>query len=414
MIKDRRTSRRLAGAFRARGLGLLLLAGFLALPTGTSAAQKGPEVRNLGISRLGDRTMVTILLDQAVTPRVSPFVGKGKSQLVVEFPLAWAGKLPERLVGDEVLVKQLRTEVSAAGVKIIVDMNPDQYYIWKRETHLLSGGRATVRLTFRPDPGVVAAKPPSTAALPAQPPPLAPRAPETTATPPSEVPSPGVGEEIRAEPPPAPLIPPAPTPATPPGGAFAELYRLLPEGKGLLDHLRGEGWGVAQAKDYDRPGIRLSRVFYLTNPRYPEMRVRIAHVPPNAPGSPTINIFDLAMDNVSGRSADEYRKLRQWSFGQIKGKYEDIGDFFDDALKPLRVELRQQCQTLAQHHAAVLKGFMGQAVPRQPQLGDKALTLISKKVSPRFEGVQYTLSENPLVILNLVDFLYIRVYYLGG
>jgi hypothetical protein len=36
---------------------------------------------------------------------------------------------------------------------------------------------------------------------------------------------------------------------------------------------------------------------------------------------------------------------------------------------------------------------------------------IRDKVSPRFEGVQYTLSEKPLVFLNLVDFLYIKVYY---
>jgi glutaredoxin 3 len=33
---------------------------------------------------------------------------------------------------------------------------------------------------------------------------------------------------------------------------------------------------------------------------------------------------------------------------------------------------------------------------------------IREKVSPRFEGVQYTLSEKPLVFLNLVDFFYIK------
>ena len=37
---------------------------------------------------------------------------------------------------------------------------------------------------------------------------------------------------------------------------------------------------------------------------------------------------------------------------------------------------------------------------------------VREKVSPRFEGVQYTVSENPLIILNQVDFLYVKVYYL--
>ena len=37
---------------------------------------------------------------------------------------------------------------------------------------------------------------------------------------------------------------------------------------------------------------------------------------------------------------------------------------------------------------------------------------VREKVNPRFEGVQYTVSENPLVILNLVDFLYVKVYFL--
>jgi len=415
MTEDRRTPKRIIGPFpglAAGLLGLMAAAWLLGLPLGAPAAPRGPEVRNLGISRLGDQTTLTILLDRAVTPRVSPFVGKGRSQLVVEFPQAWAVRLPKRLVGDEVLVKQVRTEVSEAGVKIIVEMNPEQYYIWRRESHSLSGGRAMVRVTFRPDPGVVAAKPPSTAPLPEPPPPLAPRTPGAgeAALPPK--PS-AAGEEIKAEAPPPPLPPPS-APATPPSGAFADLYRVLPHSQRLLDHLRGEGWVLAQAKEYDRPGTRLSRAFYLTNPRYPEMRIRIAHIPPNAPGSPTITIIDLAMDNISGRAADEYRKLRHWSFGQIKSKYEDIGDFFDDALKPLRVELRQKCQSLAQRHGAVLKGFLGQAVPQQPQLGDKALSLIAKKVSPRFEGVQYTLAENPLVILNLVDFLYLRVYHLDS
>jgi hypothetical protein len=40
------------------------------------------------------------------------------------------------------------------------------------------------------------------------------------------------------------------------------------------------------------------------------------------------------------------------------------------------------------------------------------MTHINEKVNQRFEGVQYTVSEAPLTLLNLVDFLYVRVYFI--
>jgi hypothetical protein len=401
--------------FWRRAAGALLMLGVvcaLGVPPGAWAQAQKVEVRNLGISRLGERTMVTILLDRAVNPQVSPYLGKDRSQVVVDFPQAWAGKLPENLAGDEILVRQVRSEVSEAGVKIILEMFPEQPYIWKREMTPLSGGRAMMRLTVWADPEGASAKPP-TAALPATPPPLAPRASEAAAPAPEPAPGPGPGEQAGEEFTPATPVPAAPAPTTPPSGPFAELYSLVPQARGLWDYLRGEGWSVAQARNYDRPGTRSSRSFYLTNSRYPEMKVRVAHVPSNAPGTPDISIVDLSVDSLTGKASDEYRNLRKWDFGKIKTKYEDIGDFFDEALKPLRVEIRQKCQTLALRYSSVITGFLGQAAPQKPQLGDKALTFIRQKVSPRFEGVQHTLSESPLVILNLVDFLYIRVYFLG-
>ena len=39
---------------------------------------------------------------------------------------------------------------------------------------------------------------------------------------------------------------------------------------------------------------------------------------------------------------------------------------------------------------------------------------VRDKVNKRFEGVQFTVSENPLTFLNLVDFLYLKVYYLDA
>jgi hypothetical protein len=400
------------------GGALLILGAFIALwsPSECRAYAQGVEVRNLGLSRLGGRTMLTVILDRAANPKVSPYTGMDRAQVVVDFSQARAGKLPERLAGDDVLVKNVRTEVSDAGVKIILEMVPERPYILKREIRPLSGGLAMFRLSLQADPSAAPAKEPPTAAIPAPQEPLAPPAPESPdlATPQTPKTSPEEQTPGEAPPvtpaPPEPVVPPISRAA--PTGTFAELYQLMPQAKGLLEFLRGEGWTVAQAQSYDRPGKRFSRGFHLTNSRYPELQVKIAHLPPNAPAAPSINIIDLSMENLLGQAPDEYRNLRQWNFGKIKAKYEDIGDFFDDALKPLRVEIRQKCQELGLRYSHFIVNFLRQVNPGNPQLADEAITLIRKKVNPRFEGVQYTLSDNPLIILNLVDFLYIRVYYI--
>jgi hypothetical protein len=361
------------------------------------------EVRNLGISRVGERTMLTVILDQAANPQVSPYTGANRAQVVIDFPGARATRLPESLAGDEVLVKGVKTEVSEAGVKIVLEMFPDRPYIMHREITPLKGGLAMFRLGLRADTSATPTPPPPPAASPAPPP-----QPTPVAPPESRV----AGEEP-APMTPAPSAPPPGVSNVPASGEFAELYQMVPQARGLWDFLRGDSWTVAKSQNFDSPGQRASRSFDLTNPRYPEMHVRVAHVLSAGPGVPNINIVDLSMDNLTGSTADKYRGLRKWSFGQIKAKYEDIGDFFEDALKPLRVDIRKDCQRLAQRHAQFITDYLRQAVPQNPKLADQAITLIRKKVSPRFEGVQYTLSENPLTILNLVDFTYIRIYYLG-
>jgi hypothetical protein len=361
--------------------------------------------------------MLTVILDRAANPKVSPYTGADRAQVVVDFSQARAGKLPKRLAGDDVLVKNVRTEISDAGVKIILEMFPKKPYTLKREIRPLSGGLAMFRLGLQADPTAAPVKQPPKAAMPAPQEPLAPPAPEPSDLATPETPTTSPRAPTAEEPPPVTPVPQEPV-APPvisaaPTGTFAELYKLMPQAKKLLEFLRGEGWTVAQARSYDRPGKRFSRGFQLTNRRYPELRVRIAHLPPNTPAAPYINIIDLSMENLLGPTPDKYRQLRTWNFAKIKTKFEDIGDFFDDALKPLRVEIRQKCQGLALRYSHLITNFLRQADPGNPKLGDEVITLIRKKVSPRFEGVQYTLSENPLIILNLVDFLYIRVFYIS-
>jgi lipoprotein-anchoring transpeptidase ErfK/SrfK len=141
---------------KAGGALLILGIGFAWwLPSPTMAAPPSVEVRNLGISRVGERTIVTVILNQAANPRVTPYTGANRSQVLIEFPKAQAAKLPETQAGDESLVKSVKTEVSATGVKIIVEMFPHRPYLLSRQIMPLKGGLAMFRLGLRPDPDAV-------------------------------------------------------------------------------------------------------------------------------------------------------------------------------------------------------------------------------------------------------------------
>ena len=58
-------------------------------------AGSGVEVRRLGLSRVEDNTLLTVVLDREAAPQVSSRVVSGKPQLVVEFPGARAGRLAQ-------------------------------------------------------------------------------------------------------------------------------------------------------------------------------------------------------------------------------------------------------------------------------------------------------------------------------
>ena len=157
--------------WRKAGALLILGIGFAwGLPSPTMAALPRVEVRNLGISRVGERTMVTVILNRSANPRVTPYTGANRSQVVIEFPQARAAKLPGTLAGDESLVKSVKTEVSATGVKIIVAMFPDRPYQMSREILPLRKGLAMFRLDLRFDPNAVQAKEAPPAGYPPPPP----------------------------------------------------------------------------------------------------------------------------------------------------------------------------------------------------------------------------------------------------
>ncbi|MEW6387296.1 MAG: hypothetical protein AB1491_07250 [Thermodesulfobacteriota bacterium] len=371
---------------------LVFVPGALGGPqTGWGSPEK-LEVRRLGLSRVGDQSLLTIILNHPGEARVTPREVAGKPQLVVDFPLAQPGRLPLVLSGDEVLVEKIRTTAMPAGggVRIILEISPDKPYTFWRQSRPASGGQALFLVGLRASP------------VPVREPAAVPEPAETKET---------YKEEVKPEPGAEKFFLPEGKGLELKGG-YAEIGRLIPKAKPLLGFLENDGWNITESQDYDRPGQRLSRGFVLTNHKYPELTVKIVNLPANTPGSPHINIITLCFEKLSGEAAVKYQQLRKMTFPQIKTKFEDIGDFFDDALKPLRVELRKQCQTLALRLAPFLENFLKAASPQNPKTAALALKYIREKVSSRFEGVQYTLSENPLVILNLVDFLYIRIYYL--
>jgi len=86
------------------------------------------EVRRLGLSKVGENTLLTVVLDRPAEPRITTAKTMGKPQLVVEFPQARAGRLPPRLEGDDLLVEQVQTQgaTPGGGVRITLDLYPDQ------------------------------------------------------------------------------------------------------------------------------------------------------------------------------------------------------------------------------------------------------------------------------------------------
>lgn len=394
-------SRVMPGRCRWAGIICLCLGLLVTAPTAWGRSST-VEVRRLGLSRVGEHTMLTVILNRPVNPRVTTGTENGRPQLVVEFPQARAGHLPTHLAGDDLLVEQVFTRSSpGGGVKIVLDLYPDQPYNFWRQSRSGARGQALFILGLTPDTGTSQAR--------REPYPERPETPE----------APRPGTMARREPAPPPVEPDdygfkeeRGRPAAP--GSFAELRRLIPQAKGLLQELERDGWVVTDSNTYDRPGQRFSRDFVLINRRYPELAVKIANLPGNTPLMPSINIIVLTTDNLGGEAAVKYRNLRQWSFRKIRTKFEDIGDFFDDALKPLRVQLRKETKSVVLRDAKVFQTFLQQACPQKQDLSQKFMKHVNQKINKRFEGVQYTLSENPLVILNMVDFLYLKVFFLGN
>ncbi len=131
------------------GIFLLAVGSLLSPRMGWGAATV--ELRRLGLSRVGENTLLTVVLDRAAEPRITSTTTSGKPQLVVEFPQARAGHLPTRLEGDDILVEQVQTQAAAMGVRITLDLFPDQPYSYWRQSRPGTSGQTLFILGLKPD-----------------------------------------------------------------------------------------------------------------------------------------------------------------------------------------------------------------------------------------------------------------------
>jgi hypothetical protein len=162
-----------------------------------------------------------------------------------------------------------------------------------------------------------------------------------------------------------------------------------------------------------RKGSPGSQRYILANPSHPDLSIVAEHVPTRAAATPAINIIALSTDKMADREADKYRQMVRWDLATIKKHFEDIGDYYDDGLKPLRLHLRERSKAIFLREEQLLQQFLQAAVPQKPQLAAQVRKHLDEKVNKRLEGAQYTESENPLVILDMTDFYTLRVYFLG-
>ena len=179
------------------------------------------EVRRLGLSKVAENTLLTVILDRAATPRVSTREVSGKPQLVVDFPGARAGHLPRHLEGDELLVQQVLTETAApgGGVRIILDLFPEKPFTYWKMNRPGASGQSLFILGLKADSK---ARPVQARVIPSTEP-----EPVPTAPPPGEF------QEREAMPAPPPPGEDEGGYQVPRGnvapGSFAELRRLMPK-----------------------------------------------------------------------------------------------------------------------------------------------------------------------------------------
>ncbi len=374
-------------------------------------------ISRVGLSQAQGTTFLTMILSRAAQPKIQPVTDRQAPQLLIDFPKGRVFNVPTVQAGDQQLIKQVRTVAlpGGDGVRIILDLIPGRPYTFWRSSKDGSRGGYQYMVGIRPDsqgcggstPGLVVDRQPSTVTQETAEAPSPPRthASERESTPPASEESTSSGESSRAS-------AASSEYRRPTSGEMGEIARLMPAAGPALGFLEQKGWSV-QKDSAGRGGSPGSQKFLLASSRYPNLSITIEHIPTRAAGSPGINIIALSTDKLADSDADKYRQMVHWDMAKIKSHYEDIGDYYDDGLKPLRIRLRERSKAIVLRDYEFYKEFLEAAVPQKPELPEKIKKHVQDKANKRLEGAQYTESENPLVIMDMVDFYTLKVYFIG-
>jgi hypothetical protein len=393
--------------------GFLLFIGLLALLIWHAQPGYGQStglvINQVGLSQAQGTTYLTVILNTEEQPKITPVADRQNPQLLIDFPRAKVSHVPLVQGGDQQMVKRVRTSAMPGGngVRIILDLVPGRpYSYWRSNRNTRGGYQFMVGIT--PDSRTsttYAANAPTagssqgTAAGPA---------PATTYD--SERESAASGETGGSSYGESSRYTGSSEYSSPASGEMAEIARLMPAAGPVLGFLEKEGF-TAQRDSKGQGGV--GQKFTLASSRYPNLSVKAEQIPTKANGPPNINIITLSTDKLSDSDADKYRQMIHWDMATIKKHYEDIGDYYDDGLKPLRIRLRERSRAVVLRDYEFYQKFLEAAVPQKPGLTEQVKKHIQEKANKRLEGAQYTESDNPLVILDMVDFYKLRVYYIG-
>jgi hypothetical protein len=369
----------------------------------------GLVISQVGLSQAQGTTYLTVILNTAEQPKITPVADRQNPQLFIDFPRAKVSHVPLVQGGDQQLVKRVRTSSMPGGngVRIILDLVPGRpYSYWRSNRNIRGGYQFMIGITPDSRTSTTYAANPSTATTS--------RGTSEGATPATTYDSErestasnetGGSSSIESS-----RYSRDSENASPASGEMGEIARLMPAAGPVLGFLEKEGWTV-QRDSTGRGGV--SQKYTLASQRYPNLSIRAEHMPTKANGSPSINIISLSTDKLSDSDADKYRQMIRWDMATIKKHYEDIGDYYDDGLKPLRIRLRERSRAVVLRDYEFYQKFLEAAVPQKPDVAGKIKKHIDEKANKRLEGAQYTESNNPLVIMDMVDFYKVRVYYIG-
>jgi hypothetical protein len=371
-------------------------------------------ITQVGLSQAQGTTYLTMILNRADQPRIQPVADRQAPQLLIDFPKARVSNVPMTQAGDQQLVKQVRTVAlpGGNGVRIIMDLMPGRPYTFWRSSRSGSKGGYQYMVGIKPEarvseefsPGLAVDRQAASATKDAEsPPPSRTYGSERDSNQAASGEHSSYEESSRTSS--ASTEYPRPT-----SGELGEIARLMPAAGPVLGFLEQQGWSV-QKDSAGRGGN--SQKFLLASSRYPNLSIKIEHIPTKATGSPGINVIALSTDKLVDSDADKYRQMVRWDMAKIKKHYEDIGDYYDDGLKPIRIRLRERSKAIVLRDYEFYQKFMEAAVPQRPELPEKIKKHVQDKANKRLEGAQYTESENPLVIMDMVDFYTLKVYYIG-